>query len=76
MTRIRLSLAVMCAAAACLQAGDKPGTEKEIAGVKLWALPHTWCSWVFLPRPIQFRDLCAQTLFSTRALNNSNPALP
>src|SRR5947209_1590425 len=43
MTRIRLSVAVMFAAAVCLQAGDKPGTEKEIAGVKLfWCPPGTF----------------------------------
>src|SRR5687767_939818 len=43
MTRFRLSLAVLFAAAPCLQAEDKPGTEKEIAGVKLcWCPPGTF----------------------------------
>jgi formylglycine-generating enzyme required for sulfatase activity len=43
MTRIHLSLAVLFAAAVCLQADDKPGTEKPIAGIKLcWCPPGTF----------------------------------
>jgi len=43
MTRIHLSLAVLFAAAVGLQADDKPGTEKPIAGIKLcWCPPGTF----------------------------------
>lgn len=41
--RMATSLAVLFATAACLQADDKPGTEKQVAGITLcWCPPGTF----------------------------------
>jgi sulfatase modifying factor 1 len=43
MTRTHLSLAVLFTAVFCLRADDTPGTEKQIAGIKLcWCPPGTF----------------------------------